>query len=238
MRKATPPKAALLWPTLLTLVMLAVLVGLGIWQLQRLAWKEALLAKLEQRLDTPKQALPQTLPSKQALERAFAGAAAKTLAPALKARLEAWQFRQVDIACQPMPKQLQIAAGRRLDNAPSWAFIVPCLPASGAPVLVDLGSNSAAYTDLTLPSTSAVPSHFVGRTKPADVFLKNLPEDFEIVPLVVVAQTPWPGLTPSLQPGVEAIPNNHLSYALTWFGLALTLAAVYGVYAYRLYKRR
>ena len=30
-----------------------------------------------------------------------------------------------------------------------------------------------------------------------------------------------------------AIPNNHLQYALTWFGLALTLAGVFGAFAWR-----
>ncbi len=29
------------------------------------------------------------------------------------------------------------------------------------------------------------------------------------------------------------LPNNHLSYAITWFGLAFALMVVYGVSAYR-----
>ena len=32
--------------------------------------------------------------------------------------------------------------------------------------------------------------------------------------------------------------NNHLGYAITWFGLALTLLAVAGFYIYDLRKRR
>ena len=30
-----------------------------------------------------------------------------------------------------------------------------------------------------------------------------------------------------------ALPDNHLQYALTWFGLALALACVYGVWIAR-----
>ncbi len=38
-----------LWPTLITLAMLAVLAGLGTWQFQRLEWKETLIAQLAAR---------------------------------------------------------------------------------------------------------------------------------------------------------------------------------------------
>jgi surfeit locus 1 family protein len=43
-----------------------------------------------------------------------------------------------------------------------------------------------------------------------------------------------PSLPNGLPQGGETIidfPNNHLGYALTWFGLALGLAGVFGVYA-------
>jgi surfeit locus 1 family protein len=42
--------AGLLWPLLVTLITLPVLVGLGTWQWQRLTWKQDLIAKLEARV--------------------------------------------------------------------------------------------------------------------------------------------------------------------------------------------
>src|SRR5262245_30135325 len=39
-------QAGLVWPTLATLAGLAVLIGLGTWQLERKRWKEDLLAKI------------------------------------------------------------------------------------------------------------------------------------------------------------------------------------------------
>ena len=48
--------------------------------------------------------------------------------------------------------------------------------------------------------------------------------------LMVVAETSsnpeWTALTPAALP--EGLSNNHLGYAITWFGLALALVGVYG----------
>ena len=56
-------------------------------------------------------------------------------------------------------------------------------------------------------------------------------------PLFLMAETPtnpeWAALRPLAVPA--DIPNNHLSYAITWYGLA---AALLGVYAAMLFKRR
>src|SRR5262249_26747459 len=43
-------EAGLILPTLLALLALAVLVGLGTWQLQRKAWKESLIAQMERQV--------------------------------------------------------------------------------------------------------------------------------------------------------------------------------------------
>ena len=42
-------RKGLAWFTLFTLAALALLVGLGVWQLKRLAWKEGLIAEIEAR---------------------------------------------------------------------------------------------------------------------------------------------------------------------------------------------
>ena len=51
----------LLWLTVLTLAGLAVLVGLGIWQLKRLEWKQGLIAKIETRAKSDPIALKQAI---------------------------------------------------------------------------------------------------------------------------------------------------------------------------------
>ena len=43
------PFRGLLWPGLFTVLVMAALVGLGFWQLERMAWKETILAQIEAR---------------------------------------------------------------------------------------------------------------------------------------------------------------------------------------------
>ena len=56
--------------------------------------------------------------------------------------------------------------------------------------------------------------------------------------LMLVAETSsnpeWRALAPSALPA--GLTNNHLGYALTWFGLALALVGVYGAVVYRRIK--
>ena len=49
---------ALRCPAIFALVATVIFVGLGTWQLQRKAWKEALIETLEQRLSAPPGDLP------------------------------------------------------------------------------------------------------------------------------------------------------------------------------------
>src|SRR5262245_1664269 len=55
--------AGLIWPTVAALLVLAVLLALGTWQVQRKQWKEGLLAKIAERTH----AAPVDLPAGQTL---------------------------------------------------------------------------------------------------------------------------------------------------------------------------
>ena len=55
-----------------------------------------------------------------------------------------------------------------------------------------------------------------------------------VAPFMIDADaTPVPGGWPRGGTTTLTIPNNHLSYALTWFGLAATLIGVFGAFAWR-----
>jgi surfeit locus 1 family protein len=67
----------------------------------------------------------------------------------------------------------------------------------------------------------------------------GLPGD-RVAPYIIDARFD-PSLPGGLPQGGETIvdfPNNHLGYALTWFGLAAVLAGVSGAYAWRQLKVR
>src|SRR5579864_1211722 len=55
---AASPRGGVLIPSLAAVMAFAVLVSLGMWQLDRKAWKEDLIATIEARLSTPPAALP------------------------------------------------------------------------------------------------------------------------------------------------------------------------------------
>lgn len=46
-------------------------------------------------------------------------------------------------------------------------------------------------------------------------------------PLMLVADTPAPGLSPNGAPDLNAVPNNHLAYAVQWFVFAGVAAVIY-----------
>lgn len=45
--------------------------------------------------------------------------------------------------------------------------------------------------------------------------------------MLLVADTPAPGLDANPRPGIDGIPNNHLAYALQWFLFAAIAAIIY-----------
>jgi surfeit locus 1 family protein len=55
-----------------------------------------------------------------------------------------------------------------------------------------------------------------------------------VAPFTIDADaTPNPGALPEGGRTRINFPNDHLGYALTWFGLALALAGVFGVFAWQ-----
>ncbi|ABS62298.1 Surfeit locus 1 family protein [Parvibaculum lavamentivorans DS-1] len=226
----------LFWPTLLTALMLPVLLALGFWQLERLQWKEDLLARIENRLT----AAPADLPPPQA-------------------------WADFDVAAQEYSRVRltgRFASPRELhyfmqgpDGTPGYAVInaFEVEGGEGAVVLVDRGFVPAGLKDPAL--RDALPEGQVSFTgilrqpqrrnalSGADDPDKNvwMVRDTEtmgaalgaaqVAPFFVEAEeAAFPGKWPQAGATRIEMPNNHLDYALTWFGLALVLVAVYLVY--------
>ena len=226
--------------TIAAAIACAILIGLGVWQLHRLAWKEALLAKI---------AALRTAPS-------------TPIAPVLArvARGEALEYVRVTVDCappaRPSPPVFRYALR---DGQVGWRLMTVCHLTSGPydGILLDRGlvqSLAGAMAPSAIAATEPVAvigilrgvgsKPLLGNAAPTrqnDVTLVQI-VDAQAVSLVagqsgalrpapyflaVERETPPPpGVLPAALP--QDIPNNHYVYALTWFGLAGVLIWVYG----------
>ena len=225
-------------PAAATLMGLAVLIGLGVWQLKRLAWKEGLIAAVEARTTAPPVEIP---------------------APEEWAKLNPrdYEYRHVrlsgvyDYAHQALVfRALSSPRGRY--GGPGYLVMTPLELAGGASVLVNRGfvpeerkdaanAGSAGPTEVTgLMRASEERTWFTPADDPARGQWFTRDVDGIAGALKIGAHAPFSvdadaGANPDALPeGGETIldfPNNHLSYAMTWFGMALALAGVFAVYA-------
>ena len=227
----------LVLPALLTLGMGAILIGLGVWQLQRLAWKTAIIARIEARTSAPAEALPP--------------AAAW---PAL--RPDAYEYRHVALE-GTFDHGKEALVFRGTAAGPGFFVLTPLRLATGGTVIVNRGF---VPSDRASPASRAQGAlagrvHVVGLMRGPEPRNAFTPADdpatghyFTRDPGLIAAHfgladaapfsidadaTPVPGGLPRGGATELAIPNNHLSYALTWFGLALGLAGVFTAFAAR-----
>jgi surfeit locus 1 family protein len=233
----------LVFLTACTLAALALLIGLGVWQLKRLAWKEGLIAEIETRAKGEPVALQDAI------------------AVAREGRDPSYYRVRVEGSFDHA-KELYLYAVS--DERVGWHVIAPLTATDGTVVLVDRGF---------VPDTLRDPAARAGGQVEGPVTITGLVRTPEtqgtFVPDNEVAANRWfwrdlPGMERSIYPGgapslapffLEAeksdvpggwpeggqthleLPNNHLQYAITWFLLAGALAVIYVVYVRSAYRR-
>jgi len=231
-------RAGLIWPTALTIAGLAVLIGLGTWQLQRKQWKDRLIAKIASRV------VASPVPLSEAQRTWLAGGDIEYLHVTAKGRLHhdkerylytpaksglgwhvyaplEWAPSQVVWVNRGfVPDTSKDPARRREGQPPGEVEITGLARVPHAPGLFtpanDVGRNLWYWPDVAAMQSSV----FAGTDVRASPFWIDAD-----------AQPEPPGGLP--RGGVTRLdlPNRHLEYALTWYGLALTLIAVYGTFA-------
>lgn len=224
--------------TVATAIAFAILVGLGVWQLQRLKWKEALLADIAHAEAAP--AVP--------------------LEPVLDAlaRGKSEDFTRVKVTCPGLARApvVELYSLRGGEIGSRLISSCPVVSAAYRAVLVDRGFVPDVVTARPpVDPANAEPIEVTGvlrtpergnfatpKTAPGRWFLhdaqamgKALNAPMSVAPLFLMAET---DTSPGFKDLVAApfpidIPNRHLEYALTWFGLAGALAGVYGAAVFK-----
>lgn len=237
---------SLIVPGLAALVALAILIGLGTWQLQRKAWKEDLIAQIETRAYAePGAIVPET--------------------DWASWRADQDEFRKVRVTGTFLHEfeapVYGLAPGTR-QGAPiqGYYLITPLKLATDAIVMINRGfvptdlrdparrpeSRPAGEVTITglirapeirnpfTPSDDAARNQWFARDPQGIAAAHKLER---VAPFLIDADASsnpggWPrgGQTPL------TLPNNHLQYAVTWFGIALTLIGVFGAFAWRRLK--
>lgn len=225
--------------TLFTLAALALLIGLGVWQVKRLHWKEHLLARIAEAKAEPPE------PLIVVLRRIADGDDA--------------DYTRVQAACPDIETTPAIRLFAVTDAGAGYRIITVCRLAAGGAydsILVDRGfvaqddagrlgpGRALARPIVGILRRGDPPTFVTPKNQPAQDlwYWRDIPAMARALdaprpaPTFLMLQAPAPqgfGPTPAAAP--TNIPNNHLQYAVTWFGLAAALA---GVYLAMLWRRR
>ena len=229
--------------TVFAVIGVAILIGLGVWQLERKTWKENLIAAITARVDQPAEQLP---------------------ARGNWARLNAGtdEYRRVTFRGEFLkrPAALVYTAGSALrpdvSGAGYWVF-APARLADGGVIAVNRGFVPYDRKDVAThvqgepegmsdivgfmrwPETAGLftPAH----ESNDNVWYLRDPQAMAqaenwgtVAPFYIDQESPVPpGGLPKPGKIEVSLPDNHLQYAITWFGLALGLTGVYALWLVR-----
>ena len=190
-----------------------ILVSLAVWQVQRLAWKQDMLARIDAQISAD------PVPLAEALEPEFR------------------RYAPVEITGQFGERHIRMLASRKTTGA-VYRIIRPFTTDNGMGILIDTGWQPQAQEVLDAPQDQLslignldAPQEADGFTPDPDIerniwFARDVPAMAATLgtdPVLVVLRdapetdlgvTPWPVDS-------AGIPNDHLQYAITWFSLAV-----------------
>lgn len=234
--------AGLLWPTLAALAGFAVLIGLGTWQMSRKAWKEALLGQIAARTGAPPVLLA------EALKRWQAVGDIEYLHVRASGRFRHDRERHVFAVDDRLGPGFHVYTP--LETADGQAVLVNrgFVPAPLKEAAQRVAGQVAAEVAVSgLARRPVTRGWFVPQSDPQrNMFYwpdyqgmlgargEGGPKDAPApVPffLEADAEPANPGGFPRGGVTRLALPNRHLEYALTWYGLAATLIGVYAAFA-------
>lgn len=229
------------WPTVVSVPAFLIMIGLGVWQLQRMEWKNDLITRLQTRM---------------------------TMAPldarGVGADPKAAEYRKVRLTGTFLHDQELHLLARSLNRNVGLQIVTPLRLESGEVVLFNRGWIPERLKDPARRTAGQVPGvvtvEGVVRLSEADLKSWFVPENkpernvWLTMDVATMRRTSGLGEAPALKadawfvaadaapnPGGFPIggqtrvnlPNDHLQYSITWFLLALTLVGVYIAFHWR-----
>ncbi len=206
---------------------LALFLGLGVWQLQRLAWKQGVIAEIE----------------------AVIGGAAGPLPAAPDPETD--RYRPVRVAGEMGAEELHVLVSSR-DFGAGFRIISPLTTEDGRRILVDRGfvpSGQKTAKRFAGPTVIEGNLHWPDERDaftPADDpdgnwwyarDVAKMAAALHTEPVLVVLRTSPDSTVMPMPVTTEAIRNKHLEYALTWFALAATWVVMTGFALWRIRRR-
>lgn len=227
------------WPTVISVPALIVLLALGTWQMNRLAWKEGLIRAFAERVN----------------------AEALTTAPPVGA-LDDLEYRRVRLSGRYLNDQEMFLAGRTFNGRGGWAILTPFRSDEGALVIVDRGWVPLDRKDPRTRQQSLIegPTTVEGLIRRPNLRTYFTPENepnknlwFSADVQAMAKKAGLPEVRPYLIEGLRqvipggfpvggeiqvALRNDHLQYAITWYSLAIALVVIYVLFHLKLERER
>jgi surfeit locus 1 family protein len=227
---------SLFWPSLWAALGFILLLGLGTWQVERLHWKEGLIAVREAGIHAAPIAVPPSLDAARDLE-----------------------FHPVLADGQFLNERELYLNGQSLRGDAGFHIVTPLRLTSGEVLLVDRGfvptdrktpesrpagepAGPVRITGLLRLAPDGKPGWFTPDNDPArnlwfwiDIGAMAQAASLDrVLPFYIEADaSPNPGGLPLGGQSVTQLPNDHLQYAITWYALALALIPIYIRFARR-----
>ncbi|HKW52981.1 MAG TPA: SURF1 family protein [Stellaceae bacterium] len=223
-------RRSLLWPSVFAAGAFLVLLGLGTWQVERLFWKEGLIAERQAAVTAAPIALPPSLAAARAL-----------------------QYHRVRVSGRFANDRELYLGATSPDGRAGYQVITPLRLPDGASVLVNRGfipqdrkapdsraagelAGDVAVTGLLRLAPQGKPHWFIPANSPernywlyVDIPAMAAAAHVDgVLPFYLDADaTPNPGGLPVGGQTPLELPNDHLQYAITWYALAAALAVIY-----------
>lgn len=213
-------------PLILGVVGVAILMSLGIWQMQRLAWKQAVLDVIEIRISAPAEPIAEIVDVKRD------------------------KYQPVQAVGLIGAREIHVLASRKQKGA-GYRVIAPFTIGERV-VLLDRGFIPIEAKDEPRPEKNTSvsgnlhwPDEIDGYTPPPDMkvdvwFARDIDAmaaALQTEPVLIVARSDTGDDIEPHPVSVTGIPNDHLHYAITWFSLAAVWFGMTGFLLWRMKRR-